>query len=148
MAEVISGQLQCVIVTPEKKVAETPADFVVLTAHDGQIGILPEHSPLLCRLAPGLLRIDTNSKQDYYFVAGGFAEILDNRITVLTPESMEAGKMDPKAIENELHQAEELPTVNQADRDKKIRTLERARGKRNTFLEADRKKNQHNGHAV
>ncbi len=134
MAQQISGQLQCLIVTPEKQVADTNADFVILTAHDGQVGILPEHSAFLCRLAPGLLRIDRGQKKEYYFVSGGFAEVLDNRITVLTPQAIAADKLDPTAIDEELVEAGKVSMATEADRQRRQKALAIARGKQSVLL--------------
>ncbi len=140
MAKEVSGQLQCVVVTPEREVVGAPADFVVLTAHDGQIGILPEHAALLCKLSPGLARVDRGQNRQYFFIAGGFVEVLNNRITVLTPEALPADKLDPKLIDSELAEAEKLPAVSEPDRQKRQKALDLARGKRVTFNEAQAKK--------
>jgi F-type H+-transporting ATPase subunit epsilon len=140
MAKAVSGQLQCLVVTPERQVVDVPADFVVLTAHDGQIGILPEHSALLSKLSPGLLRIDHGQTKQYFFVAGGFVEVLDNRITVLTPEALAVDKLDPKVIDSELAEAEKIPAAPEANGRKRRKALDLARGKRVTFNEAAAKK--------
>jgi F-type H+-transporting ATPase subunit epsilon len=131
MAEThVAGQLKCQVVTPEKLVVDKAADFVIITAHDGQIGIMPEHSAYLGRLAPGIMRIDTDKKQEYYFVDGGFAEILDNQVTILTPQAIPANKLDPQAITDELAQAEDMPTQPREDLEKRNNALAKARAKR------------------
>jgi F-type H+-transporting ATPase subunit epsilon len=139
MAQVVSGQLHCTIVTPERQVVEAPADFVVLTAHDGQIGVLPEHSALLCKLGAGVLRIDNNHDKQYFFVGGGFAEVRDNRVTVLTPQAVPADQLDLQAIEHEADEAQKLPTAGEADRKKRQAAMATARGKRATYLESHTK---------
>ncbi|MFA5863691.1 MAG: ATP synthase F1 subunit epsilon [Phycisphaerae bacterium] len=139
MADVVAGQLQCTIVTPERQIVDEAADFVVFTAHDGQFGILPEHSPLLCKLGPGLLRIDNNHKKQYFFVAGGFAEVLDNRITVLTPQAIPAEKLETGIVNKELIEAENLPTKTEEDRQKRQKSLQFVRGKQSTMLAFQKK---------
>ena len=52
-----AGALQCVVVTPETTVLDTPADFVAMPLYDGQCGIGANHSPLIGRLGYGELRI-------------------------------------------------------------------------------------------
>jgi F-type H+-transporting ATPase subunit epsilon len=138
MAQPVAGELQCVIVTPERQVADQTADFVVLTAHDGQVGILPEHSPLVVGLSPGVLRIDRGSEKQYFFVAGGFAEILDNRVTVLTPQAVPAGNIDAAESDRQLVEAEKLPMGTELERRKREKELAGARGKRATLLLAGR----------
>jgi F-type H+-transporting ATPase subunit epsilon len=130
----VAGQLKCQVVTPEKLVVDHPAEFIIITSHDGQIGVMPEHSAYLGRLAPGMLRIDVDKKQELYFVEGGFAEIIDNQVTILTPQAIPADKLDPQAIDDELRQAEQLPTAIQEDIEKKSVALAVARGKRSVYL--------------
>ena len=117
----VAGQLKCLVITPEKQLVDQEADFVILTACDGQMGILPEHSAVLCKLDPGLLRIDTKDKKQAYFVDGGFAEVVENRLTVLTPKALPVEQLDPKLISDELAQAEKLP-VSTYDRDRRIKS--------------------------
>jgi F-type H+-transporting ATPase subunit epsilon len=81
-----------------------------------------------------MLRIDVDKKQELFFVEGGFAEIIDNQITILTPQAIPAEKLDPQAIDEELNQAEQLPTAIQEDIEKKSVALAVARGKRSVFL--------------
>jgi len=139
MANGVAGQLKCTIVTPERKVTESPADFVVLTAHDGQVGILPERSAMLCRLMPGLLRIDQGQKKEFYYVAGGFAEVLDNRITVLTPEAIQADKLLPETVRNELAEVGKLPAATENERQKRQKALDAVRGKESTLAAYQKK---------
>ncbi len=130
-----AAELHCLIVTPEKQVVDKTAHFVVLTAHDGQIGIMPEHSALLTKLAPGIVRIDSGPKTDYFFVAGGFAEVVDNRITVLTPQALTTDQLNDVQIQDELIAAEKMSMKTQVDRQKRQLALDIARGKRTTLAE-------------
>ena len=66
-----SQQLRCVVVTPETTVLETPARFVALPLHDGEIGILPGHSPMIGRLGYGPMRIEREGASEVYYVDGG-----------------------------------------------------------------------------
>ena len=63
MAEERSGKLEVHVVTPEQEVWTGEADMVVATAIDGEIGILPDHAPLLAALDVGRLSIDTRSRE-------------------------------------------------------------------------------------
>ena len=74
----------CTVLTPERKVLETAATFAAIPAYDGEVGILHDRAPLLCRLGVGILRLDTPAGAQRIFVDAGFAEMLDNRLTVLT----------------------------------------------------------------
>ena len=79
------SHLTCSIITPEELVLETQATAVVIPAHDGLIGILKDRAPLLCELGSGTLRIDTVSEGTKQIeIAGGFAQVLNNDVIVLT----------------------------------------------------------------
>ena len=67
--------LQVVIVTPERAVLDKEADFVVLPMVDGELGVMPQHAPLIGRLGKGELRITKGSTVDKWQVVGGFAQI-------------------------------------------------------------------------
>jgi len=79
----MAGTLQVRVVTPEKPVFEGEADFVVVPAHDGEMGILPGHARLLASLGAGELRIKTATLVERFFVQGGFVQVSDDKVTVL-----------------------------------------------------------------
>lgn len=74
----------CSVVTPEKEVVDTAATFVAFPAHDGEIGILANRAPLLCQLGKGKLRIEKGGETLTFRIEGGFAQMVDNRLTILT----------------------------------------------------------------
>jgi F-type H+-transporting ATPase subunit epsilon len=86
-------RLRCVIVTPERAIVDERADFVVLPMIDGELGVLPSHAPLIGRLGTGELRITVNNAVEKWQVAGGFAQIRANVVTVLTGRANKAPAM-------------------------------------------------------
>jgi F-type H+-transporting ATPase subunit epsilon len=80
----MAGTLHCSIVTPEKAFLETDAERVVLPAHDGEIGILPGHARLLAKLGTGVCRVTAGATTHRLLIDGGFVQVADNRVTVLT----------------------------------------------------------------
>ena len=78
------GTLHCSIVTPEKAFLETDADRVVVPAHDGEIGILPGHARLLAKLGTGICRVVTGAVTHRLLIDGGFVQVAENRVTILT----------------------------------------------------------------
>jgi F-type H+-transporting ATPase subunit epsilon len=138
----VAGQLKCQVITPEKQVVDREADFVILTTEDGQMGILPEHAAVLCRLAPGMVRIDANGQKNYYFVNSGFAEVLDNRVTILTPEAIPANELDPHLIAEELAEAERMTVPSPSQREIREKAIRAARAKRTTIQAAKGDKQQ------
>ena len=74
----MSKTLHCSIITPEQQVFDANATSVVLPAHDGLVGILHDHAPLLCEMGTGVLRIETEREgQKEFYVDGGFAQVLN-----------------------------------------------------------------------
>jgi F-type H+-transporting ATPase subunit epsilon len=102
--------LECIVVTPERTVCEQPADFVAVTLYDGEIGIAPRHTPLIGRLDFGEMRIVEGDKIDRYYVEGGFVEVLDDVITVLTSRAIPAAEIDEAVALEQLHSAQSKPS--------------------------------------
>jgi len=95
--------MKCVVVTPEKTALTQSADFVVMPLIDGECGVLPNHAPLIARLGAGELRITgTDGKLTLYYVEGGFAEVLENTIALLTMYALPAEELDLADAEREL----------------------------------------------
>ena len=80
----------CSVVTPEKPVFEGEVTQVVVPGHDGEIGFLRDRAPILLQVGQGTLRITTDGGQARRLtVAGGFAQMKDNNLTVLTDSAEE-----------------------------------------------------------
>jgi F-type H+-transporting ATPase subunit epsilon len=94
--------LTCTIVTPEQTTLEVKAEFVALPLFDGEIGIAANHSPLIGRLGYGEMRIKTGGTTLSYYVDGGFVQVADNVVAVLTNRAMPSKSLDPAAAETQL----------------------------------------------
>ena len=103
-------QLTCIVVTPEQTVVETTADFVALPLFDGEIGIAPNHSPLIGRLGYGELRIKSGGQTAAYYVDGGFVQVADNVVAVLTNRAVPTSSLDAAAAEAQLDAARRKPS--------------------------------------
>jgi F-type H+-transporting ATPase subunit epsilon len=97
--------MQCIVVTPERTVRDEPADFVAVTLFDGELGIAPGHTPLLGRLGFGEMRITRSAHTDHFYVEGGFVEVLDDVVTVLTGRAIPADQIDEEVAEEQLRSA-------------------------------------------
>ncbi|WP_347489359.1 F0F1 ATP synthase subunit epsilon [Desulfoscipio sp. XC116] len=71
------------VVTPQKKTYSQDIRFVVLPGTEGELGILPEHAPLVSALKIGLVRVQHEGKVLKIAVSGGFAEVRNSKVTVL-----------------------------------------------------------------
>jgi F-type H+-transporting ATPase subunit epsilon len=129
--------LQCVVVTPERAVLDEPADFVALPLFDGELGVLPGRAPLIGRLGMGELRLRQGAQTRHYYVDGGFAQVRDNVVTVLTPRALRSDEIDPAAAERALQagrtvaatpevQAEQMKAQERARA--QLRVVQHARG--------------------
>lgn len=99
--------LQCIVVTPERTIYDQPAEFVALTLYDGEIGVAPGHTPLIGRLGYGEMRVRREGEQtDRYYVEGGFVEVLDNVVSVLTQRAVPADQIDPAVAREQLYSAQ------------------------------------------
>ena len=105
------AELQCIVVTPEQTVRDTPADFVALTLLDGEIGIAPGHTPLIGRLGFGEMRIRRDNEVARYYVEGGFVEVVGNVVSVLTQRAIAAGSLDEAVARERLLDAEGRPAT-------------------------------------
>jgi F-type H+-transporting ATPase subunit epsilon len=108
MAEInkLPTKLVLTIVTRERKVLETEADEVVLPASDGEIGILPGHTPLLTTLRIGEMRFRNNGKITRLVLLWGFAEVLPDRVIVLAETAVLASEIDAAAADRMRVEAE------------------------------------------
>ncbi|HZN36750.1 MAG TPA: ATP synthase F1 subunit epsilon [Pirellulaceae bacterium] len=102
-------ELTCTVVTPEQTALETKAEFVALPLFDGEIGIAPNHSPLIGRLGYGELRIKSGGQTVAYYIDGGFVQVADNVVAVLTNRAVPVESLDAAAAEAALKTALEKP---------------------------------------
>ncbi len=97
---------KCTIVTPEARILDEDVIYTSIPSHDGQIGVAPQRAPLLVKLADGPLRIDdAQGESRWFFVVGGFAQMLDDKLTVLTLEAVPVDQIDRQEAEAALAQA-------------------------------------------
>ena len=100
-----STTLHCIVVTPEETVLESDASFVALPLFDGEIGIGLNHSPMIGRMGYGEMRITEGGETTRYYVDGGFVQVADNQVSVLTNRAMPAESLDAEAAQNQISEA-------------------------------------------
>jgi F-type H+-transporting ATPase subunit epsilon len=94
------------IVTPQKKVFSEDVDFLVAPGADGELGILPGHTPLITSLNVGIMRIEQDSKFGIV-VSGGFMEVRNSKVTVLATAAERIEEIDVARAEEAKKRAEE-----------------------------------------
>jgi len=95
------------IVTPEARVYSDTIDTVVIPTTSGEVGILPGHIPLLTQVAAGELRVTKSGKDEFLIVGDGFAEIENDRVSILAENAITEETIDEHAAEAARKRAEE-----------------------------------------
>ncbi len=103
--ESATAALRLIIVTPEETVLDTEADFVALPLFDGELGVGKDHSPLIGRLGYGELRLRQGATTSRYYIDGGFVQVNNNLVSVLTNRAVPAGAVDQVAAAEQLASA-------------------------------------------
>ena len=94
------------VITPDAAVLHEDVDFVLVRALDGDLGIMPNHAPLIASLSIWPLCYDKGGKRQCVTVASGFLEVHGNTVTVITPASEKPTDIDvdrAKAAEKRAH---------------------------------------------
>ncbi|MEN0110783.1 MAG: ATP synthase F1 subunit epsilon [Planctomycetota bacterium] len=99
-----ASEMTVSVVTPEETVVETTADAIVAPLFDGEIGILRGHAPMISRLGYGELRVTAAGASTRYYVDGGFIQVADNVVSVMTNRAMPAADVDGEAAAEALQQ--------------------------------------------
>ena len=94
------------VVTRERKIVEAEVQEVILPASDGEIGVLPGHTPLLTTLKVGIMRYRSGSDVKQLVLSWGFAEVLPDRVIVLAERGFLPSEVDAAAAEQERLAAE------------------------------------------
>src|SRR4051794_25306612 len=95
------------IVSPERLLLSKPVDMVVIPASEGDLGVLPEHSPMIVMLRGGTIATyEGGQVTSRLYVAGGFAEITPERCTVLANEAVPVSDVSRQEGERRLAEAE------------------------------------------
>jgi F-type H+-transporting ATPase subunit epsilon len=123
-----SGALRCIVVTPEATVLDTATEFVALPLFDGEAGIAPGRAPLIGRLGYGELRVRQNGQALRYYVDGGFAQVADNVVSVLTNRAVAAAALDIESAERQLATALSTHAAGASEMAIRDRQIAQARG--------------------
>ena len=124
MAEKVNFEL----VSPERLLVSEHVDMVVVPGSEGDFGALPRHAPMMTALRPGVIDVYEDGKvRDRIFVAGGFAEVNETRLTVLAEEAVKVAELSQDTISARIKAAEEA--IEEADGE-----LARARAQSNLLV--------------
>lgn len=95
------------LVSPEKLLLSRQVDMATLPAVEGEMGVLPGHAPMIVVLRGGVIRVRENGQEtERLFVAGGFAEVSPDRVTVLADEATPVASLSRADAERRVGEAE------------------------------------------
>ena len=96
------------VVSAEELIFSGEARFVALPGESGELGIYPRHTPLITRIRPGSVRIETaDGNEEFVFVAGGILEVQPNVVTVLSDTAIRGKDLDEEKANEARRSAEE-----------------------------------------
>src|SRR5690242_12502452 len=95
------------LVSPERLLLSGQADMVTLPGTEGYFGVIAGHMPVISTLRPGVIDVQTDGKDEKYFVLGGFAEVNPDKVTVLAEEALAMSDMDVARLEQKIKDTEE-----------------------------------------
>lgn len=117
------------VITPDRVVWDANAEELILPSSTGQLGILKEHAPLLTALDIGVVRLKTNGNWTSIVLMEGFAEVENNKVTILCNGAEEAASIDVVKTQAELERITLLVDEATTKKEKIEATLELRKAK-------------------
>lgn len=105
------------VVTYEELVLEQEAEYLLVRTTEGDMGVLPNHSPFIAGLSTGEMKLRLNGKEDIYFVSEGLMEISNNVVTIIANEAISADKLDVERARREVEELKAKLAKIQEDKD-------------------------------
>jgi len=99
--------IRCEIVSQDRMIFEGDADIVVLPGTAGEMGILPNHAPLLSTLGYGVIKVRYQDEEEVFTVAGGVVEVQPDIVTVLADRAENVREIDVARAEADMERAKE-----------------------------------------
>jgi F-type H+-transporting ATPase subunit epsilon len=131
--------IRCEIVSQDRTVFQGDVDIVILPGAEGEMGILPKHSPILTTLKYGVIKVRKGGQEEIFTVAGGVAEVQPDIVTVLADAAENIEDIDVARAQAARKRAEEaLAKASPADTDAYL-IMEAALRRSNLRLEAARR---------
>lgn len=98
------------LVSPERLLMSLQAAMVVVPGSEGDFGVLAGHAPFMSTVRPGVVSVyreNDNASPERLFVGGGFADIANDRLTILAEQAMPLSEVDPEQVSRQLADARE-----------------------------------------
>ncbi len=106
------------IVSAEREIWSGDATMVVATAENGEVGIMPRHTPMITRLKPGEIRVQqAGGEEQLFYISGGILEVQPHVVTVLSDTAERAADLDESAALEAQNRAEQAMKDKKSDMD-------------------------------
>lgn len=100
--------IRCEIVSQDRQVFTGDADMIIVPGIQGEMGILPNHAPLLSTLKLGILRVRLQGVEQVFTIAGGVIEVQPDQVTIMADAAENVQEIDISRAEAAKRRAEEI----------------------------------------
>jgi F-type H+-transporting ATPase subunit epsilon len=101
--------IQCNIVSAEREIFSGPASMVIVSGEMGELGIAPQHAPLITRIKPGQVRVlSSDGTEQHFYVSGGILEVQPDLVTVLSDTALRVADIDEAKATAAKEEAERI----------------------------------------
>ena len=119
--------INCIVVTPAETAVETEASSITLPLFDGDKGVMADHAPMIGRLGNGELKLEGPEGGSRFYIEGGFVQVLDNTVSILTTRVVAVEDLDSSALAEELSDTLAMPGNNDEELDLRERASDAVR---------------------
>ncbi len=133
------------LVSPERLLVSEPVEMVVVPGSEGDFGALPRHAPMITAVRPGVIDVYQDGKiEERIFIAGGFAEVTETRVTVLAEEAFKLSELDSGMVAARIKAAQEA--IQEADSELARNDAQRAMAVAEAMKQALEQRNKATAH--
>ncbi|MAA50967.1 MAG: ATP synthase F1 subunit epsilon, partial [Candidatus Marinimicrobia bacterium] len=125
----MSDKLEINIITPTSTLEFSEVDYLRAPSTEGLFGVLPGHIASIIALDVGEVKISTDNTSIHFATSGGFADIIDNKVTLVLESAEEASKIDLSRAEKSLDKAQHYLDDKSNDMDRAFKAIKRAKNR-------------------
>lgn len=107
--------LDCTILTPERLIYQGEAGFAVVQAHNGEMGFLYDHAPLISMLGIGEIRLRNPKSVDYFVIEGGIVEIKNNKLIILAEKAFKQSELNAAELQQKIEEYDQTIATEKPD---------------------------------
>lgn len=122
-------RIHLAVASPSASLFVGEVDSVQIPMHDGLIGLLPGHAPLIGKLGFGRLRLRSAAQERNFVIEGGFVEIAADTVTVLATEGAACETLDRQQAQEALQQARQEPAEGEEAVERRLERIAAARAR-------------------